>query len=40
MGFKVLQFSYLDLVTSACLEASVTLGADFVVLSVFLGLVT
>jgi len=35
-----LQFSHLDLVTRACLEASVTLGVDFVVLSVFLGLVT
>lgn len=35
-----LQFNHLDLVTGACLEASVTLGTDFVVLSVFLGLVT
>lgn len=34
------QFSHLDLVTKACSEASVTLGADFVVLSVFLELVT
>jgi hypothetical protein len=27
-----LQFSYLDLVTRACLEASMTMGTDFVVL--------
>jgi hypothetical protein len=35
-----MQFSHLDSVTRACLEASVTLGSDAVVLSVFLGLVT